>query len=201
MAPATTTDRPAGTPPVAGSARERLLAAANELFYREGVHTVGIDRIIEQAGVAKASLYKTFGSKDELVRAYLEARSSRSSNRIIAAVEKQTDPRERVLAVFDAAASWMAEPAFNGCAFAAATSETHSSTVDEITASYRSWIRATLAQLAAEAGVAEPDALARQLHLLYDGASQTARMDDDRSAALTARAAAVVLVDAAIAAS
>ena len=54
-------------------ARDRLLAAANDLFYREGVHTVGIDRVIEQAGVAKASLYNTFGSKDELIRAYLEA--------------------------------------------------------------------------------------------------------------------------------
>ena len=54
------------------SARERLLTAADELFYQEGVHTVGIDRVIEQAGVAKASLYNTFGSKDELVRAYLE---------------------------------------------------------------------------------------------------------------------------------
>jgi AcrR family transcriptional regulator len=51
------------------SARERLLAAASELFYAEGVHTVGIDRVIEQAGVAKASLYNTFGSKDVLVRA------------------------------------------------------------------------------------------------------------------------------------
>ena len=56
------------------SARERLLAAANELFYDEGVHTVGIDRVIEQAGVAKASLYNTFGSKDELVRTYLQTR-------------------------------------------------------------------------------------------------------------------------------
>ena len=54
------------------SARERLLTAASELFYDEGVHTVGIDRVIERAGVAKASLYNTFGSKDELVRAYLE---------------------------------------------------------------------------------------------------------------------------------
>ena len=60
--------------PARASARERLLAAANELFYNEGVHTVGIDRVIEQAGVAKASLYNTFGSKDELIRAYLESR-------------------------------------------------------------------------------------------------------------------------------
>ena len=56
------------------SARERLLAAADELFYEEGVHTVGVDRVIERAGVAKATLYSAFGSKDELIRAYLAAR-------------------------------------------------------------------------------------------------------------------------------
>ena len=67
--------------PVRPSARERLLAAANELFYNEGVHTVGIDRVIDQAGVAKASLYNTFGSKDELVRAYLETRHASASRR------------------------------------------------------------------------------------------------------------------------
>ena len=83
------------------SARERLLAAANELFYNEGVHTVGIDRIIEQAGVAKASLYNTFGSKDELVRAYLEARRASVTQRIMRAVHRYDTPRERLLAVFE----------------------------------------------------------------------------------------------------
>src|SRR5580693_3603264 len=82
------------------SARERLLAAANELFYNEGVHTVGIDRVIEQAGVAKASLYNTFGSKDELVRAYLETRHASLTQRITQAVERYDTPRERLLAVF-----------------------------------------------------------------------------------------------------
>ena len=66
-------DHAASADPAARSARERLLDAANELFYEEGVHTVGIDRVIERAGVAKATLYSTFGSKDELVRAYLAA--------------------------------------------------------------------------------------------------------------------------------
>src|SRR5436190_15614687 len=81
------------------SARERLLVAANELFYNEGVHTVGIDRIIEQAGVAKASLYNTFGSKDELVRAYLQTRHASVTGRITQAVERYDTPRERLLAV------------------------------------------------------------------------------------------------------
>ena len=78
---------------VRASARERLLAAANELFYSEGVHTVGIDRVIEQAGVAKASLYNTFGSKDELIRAYLAARHESVTQRITQAVERYDTPR------------------------------------------------------------------------------------------------------------
>src|SRR3954470_3574112 len=83
------------------TARERLLAAADELFYNEGVHTVGIDRVIEQAGVAKASLYNTFGSKDELVRAYLETRHASVTQRIMQAVDRYDTPRERLLAVFE----------------------------------------------------------------------------------------------------
>ena len=79
------------------SARERLLDAANELFYAEGVHTVGIDRVIERAGVAKASLYNTFGSKDELVRAYLEGRHARMAGRITAYLERYADPRDKLL--------------------------------------------------------------------------------------------------------
>ena len=81
------------------SARQRLLDAANELFYREGTQTVGIDRIIEHAGVAKASLYNTFGSKEELVRAYLENRHARTTERLTAAVDEYTDPVQRLLAV------------------------------------------------------------------------------------------------------
>src|SRR6202044_3492872 len=64
------------------SARDRLLAAANELFYEEGVHSVGVDRLIQRAGVAKATLYTVFGSKDELVRAYLQARHDRTRQRM-----------------------------------------------------------------------------------------------------------------------
>src|SRR5277367_4436573 len=64
------------------SARERLLAAADELFYENSINTVGIDRIIERAGVAKASLYDCFGSKDELIRAYLEARNTARQTRV-----------------------------------------------------------------------------------------------------------------------
>jgi AcrR family transcriptional regulator len=179
-------------------ARERLLAAADELFYREGVQTVGIDRIISRAGVAKASLYSNFGSKEELVRAYLESRHARTSERISRALTRFRTPRERLLGVFDAQGEQFTDPAFNGCAFVMASAEAPpGSAVAQAAETYREWVRSLFTTLAQEAGVADPDALARQLHLLYDGAGLSARMDHDPSAATTARAAAAALFDAA----
>ncbi|MCW2933398.1 MAG: TetR family transcriptional regulator [Actinomycetia bacterium] len=179
------------------SARERLLAAAGELFYREGVQTVGIDRVISHAGVAKASLYNIFGSKEELVRAYLEGRHADTSDRITRALTRFRTPRERLLGVFDAQGEQFTDPAFNGCAFVLASAEAPAGgAVEHAAEAYREWIRALFTTLAREAGVADPDALARQLHLLYDGAGLSARMDHDPSAATTARAAAATLLDA-----
>src|SRR5689334_16964637 len=152
------------------SARERLLAAADELFYAEGVHTVGIDRIIERAGVAKASLYNTFGSKEELIRAYLESRHARTSGRIARALARSDDPVERLLSVFDSQSELFQDPAFHGCAFASASAEARpGSAAAEATTAYRSWLRSLFAELAEQAGARDPAALARQLHLLYDG--------------------------------
>jgi AcrR family transcriptional regulator len=180
------------------SARERLLAAANELFYTEGVHTVGIDRVIEQAGVAKASLYNTFGSKDELVHAYLEGRHAAMVARITKAVARYDNPRDRLLGVFDAQGELFAEPGFRGCAFASASAESPGDLVAQAADAYRGWVRGLLTDLARDAGVPDPERLGRQLHLLYDGASQSARMDHDPSAATAARAAAETLLDKAL---
>jgi AcrR family transcriptional regulator len=182
------------------SARDRLLAAANELFYNEGIHTVGIDRVIEHAGVAKASLYNTFGSKDELVRAYLEARQASVSERIMQAVERYDTPRDRLLAVFEGQGELFARPDYRGCAFVRASAESQPGDLAEQAAdAYRGWVRSLLTELAAQAGAPEPEVLARQLHLLYEGGSQSARMDHDPSAAAAGRAAAATLLDAALA--
>ena len=180
------------------SARERLLAAANELFYREGVHTVGIDRVIEQAGVAKASLYNTFGSKDELVRAYLDGRYAEMAGHITRALGRYRTPRDRLLGVFDAQGELFAQPGFRGCAFVSASAESPGDVVETAAAEYRGWVRGLFTGLAREAGAADPEGLARQLHLLYDGASLSARMDHDPSSAVTARAAGAALLDAAL---
>jgi AcrR family transcriptional regulator len=185
--------------PTAQSARERLLAAANELFYAEGVHTVGIDRVIERAGVAKASLYNTFGSKDELVRAYLESRHTRMAERITRHLARYTDPRDRLLSVFEAQGELFAEPGFRGCAFASASAESPGELVEQASGDYRRWVRALLTDLAGEAGVPAPEILGRKLHMIYDGASLSARMDRDPAVAAGARSAAETLLDAALA--
>src|SRR6266478_4752377 len=101
------------------SARERLLDAANQLFYEEGVHTVGVDRVIERAGVAKATLYTLFGRKDGLVRAYLMARDEAIRERMTRQLaDRHKTPRERLLGVFDVQSRTFSDPDFHGCAFA-----------------------------------------------------------------------------------
>ncbi len=182
----------------APSARERLLAAAAELFYAEGVHTVGIDRVIERAGVAKATLYSTFGSKDELVRAYLTERLTARQQWFERLLARYDTPRERLLGVFDALRKSFADPRFRGCAFVNASAEGRpGGAAEEVSDAARRWLNDLFRGLAADVGVADPDALAAQLVLLYDGATVTARMQRDPSAAVTARAMAEVLLDAA----
>ena len=181
------------------SARERLLDAASELFYNEGIQSVGIDRIIEKAGVAKASLYNTFGSKEELVQAYLATRHAGTMERLTAAVEKHTDARDRLLAVFDTQAELAAQPNFRGCAFSSASAEAPpGGRVEQAADDYRTEIRALFTRLAEQAGAPEPGTLARQLHLLYDGAGISAHMDRDPTAPLGARAAAATLLERAL---
>ena len=185
------------TEKVQGSPRERLLAAASELFYEEGIHTVGIDRVLERAGVAKASLYSTFGSKEELVHAYLRLRAERRQRRIADRLARFQDPREQILAVFDVLEETAAEPGFRGCAFVNASAEgpRHETKVASASTDMRAWLRGLFQDLARAAGAADPARLARELVLLYDGATVGAAMDRDPSRARVAKEAAAKLLD------
>src|SRR5439155_26406388 len=100
------------------TARERILVTASDLFYAEGLRAVGVDTIILQAGVAKASFYKHFPSKDDLVLAFLERRDTLWRKWLAETVEPLSpDPAGRQLAVFDALAERFARDDFRGCAF------------------------------------------------------------------------------------
>jgi AcrR family transcriptional regulator len=180
------------------TARDRLLAAADELFYAEGIHTVGIDRVIERAGVAKASLYGSFGSKDELVRAYLQGRAEEREARIEARIERYDDPREKILGIFELLSERVREPTFRGCAFLNATAEgprgdpkTH-----DIAIRTRAWMRELFTRLAGELAIDDPPRVARCLQILYDGAVTAASMERDGEVVDEARDLAESLLDA-----
>lgn len=178
------------------SVRERLLAAADELFYNEGVNTVGIDRILAHAGVAKASLYTTFGSKEELVREYVRGRDERLRARITARLSTIEDPRERILAIFDALDSRVAEGAYYGCPFIRASTDgpQNPSKARDASIDHRDWRRALFTTLATEAELPQPKDVAQQLSFLYDGASTAAAMEGNDRAPGLARDAAARLI-------
>jgi AcrR family transcriptional regulator len=181
------------------SARDRLLDAADELFYAEGVHVVGIDRIIARAGVAKASLYNSFGSKDELVRAYLQRRYERRKDAITRTIEPYDTPRERLLAIFDYLDELIGEQDFRGCAFQRANAESSPDAPSaEVSQVSRAWTRALFSDLARDAGALDPACIGQQLVMLYDGAIVSAQLDENRDAARMAKAAADELLTAAL---
>jgi AcrR family transcriptional regulator len=157
------------------SARERLLAASDELFYRDGVHSTGIEAVIEKAGVAKGSLYYIFGGKDELVAAYLRGRHEAWRQRVEAAQAGADDPDEKILAVFDAIADYVSLPEFRGCPFDNAAAEVPGGECQkQANDEYRDWLRRYFLELAEATGVADPQALADALIVLYNGALATA---------------------------
>jgi AcrR family transcriptional regulator len=180
--------------------RERLLEAARELFYAEGVHTVGVDRVIERAGVAKASLYSAFGSKEGLVSAYLEDYHDRVIGRRRAAADAEPDPVTAILAVFDSLARDYQRPDYNGCAFSGARAEEPAGgPVDAAARAYRAEMRGIFRELCIKAGTREPDLLAWQLQLIYSGGAESAKIERNAEVAAAQRAAAETLLKAALA--
>jgi AcrR family transcriptional regulator len=171
-------------------ARDRLLDAAYDLFSRHGVQAVGIDAVIAEAGVAKATLYRNFDSKDELALAFLEERERRwTFGWLRREVEgRATDPTQRLLAIFDVFDEWFAREDFEGCAFVNVLLECSDREAPTRAASVRhlEHIRWFLRELAHAAGVADADAFARQWHILMKG-SIVAAAEGDREAATRAR--------------
>ncbi len=180
------------------SPRQRLLAAADELFYNEGIHTVGIDRIIDKAGVAKGSLYYNFDGKDDLVREYLLGRHAAWSARVDAAVAGVSDPHDKVLAVFDALDTLFRQPDYRGCSFMNAVAEARADSPEiKAAANFRVWVHQLFDHLVRDLPVDDPGTLSDQLVILYDGAVAAAQMDATPQPAATARAMAQLLLSVA----
>jgi len=153
-------------------ARERLLATASELFYREGIHAVGVDRIIAEAGITRATFYRHFPSKEDLVEAYLGVEDATIRGAFTAAGQVTSEPRALLRLVIEGLADDVARHHTRGCPFinAAAEYPEEGSAVRERIATHRAWFRGALEELLVAAGAPRPDLAAGELVLLRDAA-------------------------------
>jgi AcrR family transcriptional regulator len=176
------------------TAETRALDAAEDLFYRRGVHSVGMDDIRDTSGVSLKRLYQLFPNKEQLVTSYLRRRDRRWRAGLAEHVGRVEDPRERLLSVFDWLHTWFTDPDFRGCAWINCFGELSATSpaVAEETRAHKDGFRLLLRDLAAAAG--RDDELAEQLLLLADGAIVTAAITGDPAAAHRARAAADTLI-------
>ena len=189
----------AAPPPPADeeSAHDRLLKAATRLFCKNGINATGIDAIIEEAGTAKTTLYKLFGSKTNLVHAVLESEGRQWREWFIGAIETGGgDAQTRLARIFPALKRWFAEERFYGCPFINAVGE-HDKDQKQfrtIAMKHKKVVLAHIEKLASEMGAAEPQMLAHQLALLIDGAIVAAMVSRDPTVADMAGLAAGALL-------
>jgi AcrR family transcriptional regulator len=154
-----------------GSARERLLAAATALFYAEGIHSVGVDRVLAVAGVTRATLYKQFSGKEDLVLAYLEGEDAALRGLFDSVAAAGGAPAELLDLVIVGIQRDIADRHTRGCPFINAAAEyPEEGPVRRLVAEHREWFRGTLRELAAAAGLSDPEAVAGALVLLRDAA-------------------------------
>src|SRR6201982_2668915 len=179
------------------SARGRLLSAATQLFCKNGINATGIDAIIDEAGTAKTTLYKLFGSKTNLVHAVLESEGKQWREWFIGAIEAGGgDAQTKLTLIFPALKNWFGEERFYGCPFinAVAEHDKDQKQFRNIALKHKKVVLAHIERLAGEMGAAEPALFAHQLALLIDGAIVAAMVRSDPSVADTAGLAAPSLL-------
>ncbi|MFE7311817.1 TetR/AcrR family transcriptional regulator [Streptomyces sp. NPDC057555] len=175
----------------------RILDTASRLFYEQGIRAVGVEAIAEEAGVTKKTLYDRFGSKEDLILAYLRARDERWRSTLVRYVEARGGtPEEQLLATFSALRDWMRECNPRGCAFVNAYVELPADHPGQgVAREQKAWLMGYLAELATAAGADDPAALAGQLLILHEGACIANSMRSVERAAERARSMAAVLIE------
>jgi AcrR family transcriptional regulator len=165
-------------------ARERLLATATELFYREGIRAVGVERILAEAPATRATFYRHFPSKEDLVVAYLRGVDADIRARTQAAVDAAPSPADALRAIGAAVADDLVGPEFRGCAFLKAAAEypDPEDRVRQVVVEHRAWYVATLAELFTQVfgdspRRGRPEHAARHFVLMRDGAMSGAHLD------------------------
>lgn len=176
--------------------RDELVREALEIFYREGFHATGMDRLVAETGISKTTMFKHFRSKEELILAVLRLRDQNFRNWLFRRMAKVGAPRDQLLAMFDALSEWFAEPGFRSCMFIKAASEypDPSNPIHAQAAEHKRLLFLQLEKIAAQAGADDPAALARALLLLKEGAIVTAHLGHEANPAEDAKSAAAVLI-------
>lgn len=153
-------------------ARARLLSTATRIFYTEGIHSVGVDRIIAEAQVTRATLYRHFSGKEELILAYLDLADRGIRAQITAAQGSAESPVDKVRAVGRSIAEGIQSPGFRGCAFLNAVAEypDRAHPVHQAVLAHRQWFLDTVTELMARTGCSPADEAARLVVMLRDGA-------------------------------
>lgn len=183
------------------SKRNELVRRALEVFDRDGFHATGMDALVAETGISKTTMFKHFRSKDDLILAVLRLRDENFGAWLHSYLaETAGDPGEQLLSVFDMLAEWFAQSSFNGCTFIKASAEfldrDHPIAVQA--RDHKTVLLAELTGLAAGAGAVDPDKLGRQLMLLIEGAIVSAHIGYSAAPQDDARAAARILIDAAL---
>ena len=186
--------------PRVSQARERILDTAFRLFYARGIRAVGVDTIIAESGVAKATFYKHFPAKDDLAVAYLDKVDAVWTGQLQSAAEAAgDDPAEQMVGLFDALSTACRRDGYRGCAFINAAAEAvPGSPVHDRTVAHKQRVLDWVRGLATAAGAADPAGLARALTLLLDGGLASGSLDASPEAPAVARSSARVLVDDAL---
>ena len=181
------------------AARERILDTAFTLFYARGIRGVGVDLIIAESGVAKATFYKHFPSKEDLVVAYLDKVDGVWSSQLKEAAEAAgPDPANQLVGMFDALSNACRREGYRGCAFINAAAESRPGTaVHDRAVAHKAAVLTWVRDLAERVPARDPGSLARSLTLLLDGGLASGALDADREAPAVAKASARDLVDAA----
>ena len=177
--------------------KQHLVETALKLFYQEGFHSTGIDKILAESGVAKMTLYKHFSSKDDLIRAVLEERDKRFREWFFGRVDELgKTPRERLEAVFDVLTEWIQGDDFRGCMFinAAAEFSSKDEAISKVASDHKVLMCEFMDGLVKEAGFPNPETLSYQLALLVEGAIVMGHVCGDKEAGVKAKEAALVLM-------
>jgi AcrR family transcriptional regulator len=187
---------------VSASKRDELVQKALASFYSGGFHAIGMDRLAKETGVSKTAIYKHFRSKEELILATLRLRDEQFRNWLSRRIEAlATDPKDQLLAIFDALGEWFDEPGFKSCMFIKASSEYQDKNhpIHATSAEHKRLLILYFTGIAEKANVPRPRELARHLLIIKEGAIVLAHLHGRKNVAADARAVAKNIIDLALA--